>query len=63
MFRRFTLHMLLQQRGCNDPRADPEGAGETGGSGPPLEFWQKNGYQIRDWDRLDITQHLCKLQS
>ena len=30
---------------------------------PPLEFWQKSGYQIRDWDRFDIAQHLCKLQS
>ena len=33
------------------------------GSGLPLEFWQKSGYQIRDWDRFDIAQHLCKLQS
>ena len=33
------------------------------GSRPPLEFWQKSGYQIRDWDRFDIAQHLCKLQS
>ena len=42
-------------------RADPEGG--TGGPDPPLEFWQKSGYQIRDWDRSDIAQHLCKLQS
>ena len=27
----------------------------------PLELWQKSGYQIRDWDRFDIAQHLCKL--
>ena len=45
----------------NPSRADPEGG--TGRSGPPLEFWQKSGYQIRDWDRFDIAQHLCKLQS
>ena len=41
--------------------ADPEGG--TGSPDPPLEFWQKSGYQIRDWDRFDIAQHLCKLQS
>ena len=37
--------------------------GGNRGSGPPLEFWQKSGNQIRDWDRFDIAQHLCKLQS
>ena len=39
------------------------GGGGTGGPDPPLEFWQKSGNQIRDWDRFDIAQHLCKLQS
>ena len=41
------------------------GGGGTGGPDPPppppLEFWQRSGYQIRDWDRFDIAQHLCKL--
>ena len=39
------------------------GGDRGSGPPPPLEFWQKSGYQIRDWDRFDIAQHLCKLQS
>ena len=40
---------------------DPVGGG--GGSGPPpLEFWQKCGYRVREWDRFHIEQHLCSTQ-
>ena len=42
-------------------RADPE-VGDRG-SRPPPGILAKSGYQIRDWDRFDISQHLCKLQS
>ena len=34
-----------------------------GGSKIPAGDRQKSGYQIRDWDRFDTAQHLCKLQS
>ena len=30
---------------------------------PPPEFWQKCGYQVREWDRFHIEQHLCWIQS
>ena len=39
------------------PCADPEGG--SGGRDPPLEFWQKCGYRICEWDRFDTAQHLC----
>ena len=37
--------------------ADSEGG--SGGPDPPLEFGQKCGYRIPEWDRFDIAQHLC----
>ena len=29
---------------------------------PPLEFWQKCGNRIHEWGRVDIAQHLCRIQ-
>ena len=37
--------------------ADPEGGGAGGPD--PLEFWQKCGYRVREWDRFHVEQHLC----
>ena len=34
-------------------------SGGSGGLDPPLEFWQKCGDRIREWDQFDIAQHLC----
>ena len=42
--------------------ADPGGGGpeRVRNPPPPPEFWQKCGYQVREWDRFHHTaQHLC----
>ena len=43
----------------NNPWTDPEGGGGGGGVRTPLEFWQKCGYRVREWDRFHTEQHLC----
>ena len=42
-----------------------QGRIQRGGPGvrTPPGILAKSGYQIRDWDRFDIAQNLCKLQS
>ena len=65
LFLMFADDDILSRKIRRTARADPEGGDRGSGHPPPppLEFWQKSGYQIRDWDRFDIAQHLCKLQS
>ena len=40
--------VILCKKHMYDTWADPEGGGGNRGSGPPLEFWQKCAYRIRE---------------
>ena len=53
------LSFVIENIDLYTPCADPGGGGGFPGAGPPLEFWQKCGYRVREWDRFHIEQHLC----